>query len=363
MDETLKVLLTLNSIGLDGRILHSLDKYEISTAYILKEKNFLLNHNLITDKQIIKITDKLNSSWVENELTKACNSGFKIVTCNDTEYPHQLFDLRDYPLVLYLKGDMDCLKKTSLSVVGTRRASSYAKRVAADIGKSAAFNDALLVSGGALGIDSCAHSGACDDGGSTCVVMGTSPVKIFPASNANLFSRITEKGLLMSEFSFDSETKPWNFPKRNRIIAALSRKLIVVEAPEKSGALITARISMELGREVWAVPGRITDDSASGSNRLIYDGAYPYISDNYFWENTCADTSGKSVKKKNITEELNLSVTDKAVLDFIKQNEEQTADSIARGISCNSSEILISLSILTVKGLIYKSGTGRYSAG
>lgn len=362
MDETLKILLVVNSTGIDGRIIQLLNNYGISIVDIFKEKKFLTENKLITDNQFVKISDRLNSNWVDNEIKRAEALGFDVITCENKIYPEALFDLKDYPLVLYARGNIKCFEKNSVSVVGTRRASSYAKRVAADIGKAAAFNNALLVSGGALGIDSCAHLGACDEGGSTCVVMGTSPAKIFPASNANLFDRITEKGVLISEFPVDSDTKPWNFPRRNRIIAALSRKLIVVEAPEKSGALITARISMELGREVWAVPGRITDDSASGTNRLIYDGAYPYISETYFWENT-GDKTDASSAIKNDSELLNLSAVDKAVLDYIKQNEEQTADTIARGISASPSDVLISLSILTVKGLIYKSGTGRYSAG
>ena len=203
--------------------------------------------------------------------------------------------------------------------------------------------------------------GVCASGGVTYSVLGSGVDVSFPSSNRELFCNIVTKGALISEFPMGEKPKPWNFPKRNRIIAALSEKLLVVEAPLKSGAMITSKIALELGREVWAVPGRITDSFSEGNNRLIFDGAYPYLDERDFFdiENSFSNSTINSAMRNDF---IKLSLLEQRVLAFVKQSGEQTVDSIVGALALSSTEVLTSLSILIVNDLIYKSGTGRYSA-
>lgn len=362
LDETVKLLLLLNSVGFDGKISADLSNKNITLEQIDLKSDKIYDLLNFTDKRKYQFQERLLSNWCERELEKAQRENVSIVTCLDYLYPQRLFDLLDYPLVLYVKGVYpDFNRDNFVSVVGTRRASEYAKHVAYDIGCSAADNGYILVSGGATGIDTAAHSGAYDSTGVTCVIMGTGVDKVYPARNAGFFDKITENGGLVSEFPLGTSARPWHFPRRNRIISALSNKLIVVEAPHRSGAIITAKYSLELGREVWAVPGRITDYVAEGSNQLIYDGAFPYLNDACFWELV---NPVKNFEQSKLNDDMCtvLSETERKIYEYVKYNGEQTVDSISSTLQMNGSDILTTITLLTVKGIIYKSGTGRYSA-
>jgi DNA processing protein len=192
---------------------------------------------------------------------------------DDATYPERLSDLPDPPKQLWARGDLSLLGKPCVAIVGTRRATAYAERVAHELARVLAGAGATIVSGLARGVDSCAHRGALDAGGATVAVLGTGLNINYPKSNARLQETIAERGLLLSELAPDDAAHRGSFPERNRIIAALSSVTIVVEAGLKSGALITAGTAQALNREVAAVPGPIDVPQAEGSNLLLRDGA------------------------------------------------------------------------------------------
>lgn len=197
-----------------------------------------------------------------------------ILTYQDAAYPTRLKNIPDPPMVLYYKGQLPDFDGLPLiGVVGTRKASAYglttAKRMGYQIGKCGG----VVVSGMAYGIDGMAMSGALTAGAMAVGVLGCGADVVYPASNRALFADVSRYGCLLSEFPPGTQPAKWNFPKRNRIISGLCNGVLVVEAPEKSGALITARLAAEQGRDVFAVPGNIDLPSFVGSNRLLRDGA------------------------------------------------------------------------------------------
>ena len=196
---------------------------------------------------------------------------------HDPLYPDALTALGDPPGALFARGDPELLAAFStegmVTIVGSRRASSYGREVATDLGREVASAGLTVVSGMAIGIDSCAHRGALEAGGLTVAVLGCGVDVPYPPRHTRLYEEIVEKGLVIAELPPGTTARRWTFPARNRIMAALSRMTVVVEARERSGSLITAEMATELNREVGAVPGRIGSSPAAGTNGLLRDGA------------------------------------------------------------------------------------------
>lgn len=188
-------------------------------------------------------------------------------------YPAELLDLNDAPKILYTAGSHELLAHRRVSIVGTRSPSQYGEKVAREIGSHLARAGVCLVSGLARGIDSIVHRAALEAGGSTIAVLGTGVDVPYPASNRVLHRQIVQHGLVMSELPAGRHAFRGSFPRRNRLIAALSQVTIIVEAGRKSGALITAGHALELGRTVAAVPGQIDSPQSEGANELLRDGA------------------------------------------------------------------------------------------
>lgn len=211
------------------------------------------------------------------DILKTCReNGWEILTPESIYYPQRLREIRNFPPVLFLQGDKSVLMRdVKLSIVGTRRASNYGLRVAKLLSGALSASGAVIVSGGALGIDSAAHAGALQARGKTIAVLGCGLGTDYLRENAPLRREISENGALLSEFLPFSPASRTTFPLRNRIISALSLGTVVVEAGEKSGSLITARCALEQGRDVFAVPGDIISSAFTGANKLIRDGAKP----------------------------------------------------------------------------------------
>ncbi|MCI2426055.1 DNA-processing protein DprA [Candidatus Acetothermia bacterium] len=210
---------------------------------------------------------------IDREFEQAAQMEIKIVTILDPDYPQLLREINDPPPVLYIKGQYTKEDAIAIGIVGTRRASQYGRMVATKLAKDIAQLGLTVVSGMAMGIDTAAHRGALQSGGRTIAVLGAGLLKIYPAINRHLSEKISQSGALISEFPLHCQSSKWTFPQRNRIISGLARGIVVVEAPLRSGALITARFAAEQGREVFAVPGNITNIGSTGPNRLIKDGA------------------------------------------------------------------------------------------
>lgn len=189
-------------------------------------------------------------------------------------YPPLLREIPDPPLQIYLKGEIPDYQKKAVAIVGTRKATGYGLKAARELARDLAGQDVIIVSGLALGIDAEAHKGALDANGKTLAVLGSGINQIYPATNQSLAKKIIEQGgALISEFEPDRPPEKWTFPQRNRIVAGLCQMTIVVEAPERSGALITAYLALEYNREVGAIPGEITSVNSRGTNELIKKGA------------------------------------------------------------------------------------------
>jgi DNA processing protein len=204
-------------------------------------------------------------------------SGLRFVGRGEAAYPALLRELHDPPPGLFLRGSgsVDVLAQRGVAIVGARACSSYGSQVARLLGRELAAAGLVVVSGLARGIDGEAHRGALESGGQTVAVLGCGVDRDYPAAHAQLATRISEHGLVVSEYAPGVEPAPWRFPARNRIIAGLAAATVVVEARERSGALITADFALEAGREVFAVPGEITSALSAGTSALLRLGATP----------------------------------------------------------------------------------------
>lgn len=210
---------------------------------------------------------------VDRELERIHGLGIEVLAQDDPGYPFHLAQIPAPPPVLYLRGALLPADRTAVAIVGTRRATSYGRAVAARLAGELAEAGITIVSGLALGVDGAAHDAALRAGGRTLAVLGSGLDIIYPGEHRRLAERIAEQGALLSDYAPGRKPDARNFPARNRIISGLSRGVIVVEAPERSGALITADFAADQGRDVMAVPGSILTAASAGCHRLLRDGA------------------------------------------------------------------------------------------
>jgi DNA processing protein len=215
------------------------------------------------------------SAWdeAEKEIIRAEKAAVKIVPFTDSSYPARLRMIPDPPSLLYLKGEIRRDDEKAVAVVGSRSTSDYGRRVARDLCRGLASLGFTVVSGMARGIDGTAHETSLNAGGRTIAVLGSGVDRVYPAEHDKLYRRISENGAVISEFPMGTRPLAFNFPARNRLISGLSLGVVVVEATEKSGSLITAALALEQGREVFAVPGEVGASRSRGAHRLIRQGA------------------------------------------------------------------------------------------
>jgi DNA processing protein len=217
--------------------------------------------------------EKRPKAEINRELDEIQRRGMNVFTLVDEKYPPSLRAIKTAPPLLYVYGDYQPQDQFALAVVGTRRMSSYGRRAAKMLVQGAVAHGLTIVSGLALGVDTIAHQGALDGGGRTLAVLGSGLGCVYPSENRALAERVAQSGAVISEFPLFLEPTKWTFPRRNRLISGLCRGVLVVEAPQKSGALITAKAATEQGREVFAVPGPIQPTTHSGCHYLIKNGA------------------------------------------------------------------------------------------
>lgn len=210
----------------------------------------------------------------EKILIKCEENGLQVLTAGDAAYPARLKNIYDPPLVLYYRGRLpDFDGSAAIGVVGTRKATPYGLDIARRMGWELAASGGLVVSGMALGIDAMAMQGALMAGSPTVGVLGCGADRVYPAKNKELFEDVSRYGCILSEFPPEDSPAAWHFPRRNRIISGLCSGILVVEAPKKSGALITARQALDQGRDVFVVPGNVGNPACEGSNLLLREGA------------------------------------------------------------------------------------------
>ena len=226
----------------------------------------------ITKKAAAGIASFKDWNIINKELAALEKAGISIITLQDSLYPPKLLEVYDRPPFLYVLGSLN-KDDIDIAIVGSRLASTYGKYTTERISRELALRGVTVVSGLARGIDSAAHQGALTARGRTIAVLGTGLDIIYPPENKKLFAAIRESGAVVSEYPLGTPPLATNFPARNRIISGMSYGVVVVEAGEKSGSLITARLALEQGREVFAVPGTIDSAGSRGTNKLIKQGA------------------------------------------------------------------------------------------
>ncbi len=240
--------------------------------YYLSEKE-LRKYNLLQESQIQNILAIKNTWDLQGQYTAFCRTGQGLVTLEDAEYPHLLSKIYDAPYGLYFLGNLPKSRQKMVAIVGARNCSEYGRKMAKDLAYALSSRNYWVVSGMARGIDACAHRGALDANGTTVAILGSGIDVCYPKENKYIYEEIKKAGCILSEYPPKTQPMARQFPARNRIISGMAKQVIVVEAREKSGSLITMDYALEQGKDIYAVPGRITDPLSAGCNRLLAQGA------------------------------------------------------------------------------------------
>ena len=270
----------------------------------------------------------------------------EMITFGSYKYPELLAEIKDPPKELYYIGNIDILKKRCVAVVGSRTTTQYGRSTAVSIATKLAMRDVAVVSGMARGIDTCAHQGALDCDGPTVAVLGCGVDLCYPKENKNLKKEIEESGLVIYEYPPGTEAMPFSFPRRNRIISGLSEITVVVQARNESGALITAELAAEQGREVYAVPGNIDSQYNLGNNKLIKDGAGIIIK-----PADVLDAMGIDMISKKEAE-IVLSDTEYMIFNMLSEVGEMTVDEICMRLQKPPSYVSSIVSVMELKGTV-----------
>ena len=245
-----------------------------SPAGVFAASRLALQKEGLKPETIQELKDSAILEKANAEIERLEKLNAQVITLEDDEYPDLLREIHDPPIALYVRGDLQkAMERPALAVVGSRRCSTYGVNVAESLSRELATHGLTIVSGLARGIDAGAHRGALEAGGQTIAVVGTGLETTYPKEHKKLEEQIIANGAVVSEFPLGTPPLPQNFPYRNRILSGLCFGVLIVEASEHSGSLITARLAYEQGREVFAVPGNITSQTSFGPNFLIKDGA------------------------------------------------------------------------------------------
>jgi DNA processing protein len=295
----------------------------------------------------------------EKEVDALRKIGGKLVNWKEPEYPQALLQIYDPPVMLYVRGDTQVLNSPSLSIVGTRRPTVYGSQMAERMGRDLAARGLTIVSGLARGIDAIAHQGATAVGGRAIGVLGTGIDVCYPKENKKLYEKVLERGAIVSEFPMGSHPAPENFPVRNRIIAGMPLGVVIVEGKQYSGSLITARLAMEFGREVFGVPGNVTQEVSFSPNLLIKQGAKLVTNAEDVIEELPTPVRAALVKAEAVeSEQRNLLLVDglsavqRKIYELLSAEESRHIDEVVDTSGLNSSEVLATLFDLEMMGIV-----------
>ena len=285
--------------------------------------------------------------------------GCRLLNWTEPQYPQTLLQIYDPPVLLYLRGDPEILNAPILSIVGTRRPTLYGSQMAERLGRDLAARGIVILSGLARGIDAIAHHGALSANGRVIGVLGTGIDVCYPKENKKLYERVIERGAILSEFPLRTHPAPENFPIRNRIVAGMPLGVVVIEGAEFSGSLITARLAMDFGREVYGVPGNVTQAVSYAPNLLIKQGAKLVVNAEDVIEELPTPVRAVLVKaerheseQRNLLAAAALGASEKRVFDLLNVEETRHIDELVENSGLNSSEVLATLFDLEMKGVV-----------
>jgi DNA processing protein len=296
------------------------------------------------------------SDWAEidEEIERARDAGIAIVPFTNPNYPARLRTIADPPPFLYVKGNILTDDDKAVAIVGSRSASEYGRRVARDLARGLASLGFTVVSGMARGIDGSAHESALQAGGRTIAVLGSGVERAYPAEHETLYRRIGENGAVLSELPIGTRPLAFNFPARNRLISGLSLGVVVVEATEKSGSLITATLAVEQGREVFAVPGEVGSSRSRGAHRLIRQGAKLVESVDDIIEEIAPqllDRTGSATQRAPRVLPQNASDANRTIFALLQENTLQV-DQVIERTGMSAAQVLETLLDLELQGLL-----------
>jgi len=299
-------------------------------------------------------------SAAAKELAQAQAAGIRLLTWDEPEYPQRLREIYDPPPLLYARGNIELLNRHLISIVGSRRPTPYGNQMAEKLARDLADRGLVIVSGLARGIDSCAHKGALSSAtGATIGVLGCGIDVIYPKENKKIFAEMEKRGAIISEFAMGTFPGPQNFPIRNRVISGMAVGVVVVEGAQYSGSLITARLAMEFGREVYGVPGNATQPTSFGPNQLIKQGAKLVTG----WEDVIEELptpiraellpveTASSEERARLVEK-DLAPAEGTLYHLLGVDESRHVDDLVELSGLTSSEALAALFDLELKGVV-----------
>ena len=337
------------------RVRQLVEHFGDAAAILQASKQRLLQARNIGEETAEAIAGWEKSINLDVELKRIADSGCRIVTQADAEYPELLRQIYDPPIVLYVKDELVPKDKNAVAMVGSRMTTHYGIEAARKLAYQLAYVGVTVVSGGARGIDSAAHQGALSAKGRTIAVLGTGINLVTPPENAELFERIAANGALITQFPFNRPPDKQSFPIRNRIVAGMTLGTVVVEANLTSGALITANFAVEYGRQVFAVPGRIDSPRSKGCHELIKKGAKlcesaeDILSEfEYLFP---ASNRPAAPNETGVLPAIELSANEQKVYDTLN-HEEISIDEVIRHSGLPSSAVSVALLGLEMKRLI-----------
>lgn len=359
-----------------------LDYYKNAKNFVDAKISSWRFNSFLSAKNIEKLK-KINIDKAYKIVKRCVELGYEIITIENPKYPRKLKNISNPPAVLYVKGKLpDLDDKLCISIVGTRNSSAYGNKISFEMGYKLAKADAVVISGGAIGIDCLSQKGALQASGKTIAVLGCGINFNYLMSNKNLRDNVAKNGALVSEYPPDYRCSSWTFPMRNRIISGMSDGVLVIEAGEKSGSLITANLALEQNRDLFAIPGNINSRVSDGTNKLIkicakpvtrvediledYVHLYPYLQVKKNFE--ADDNEAKESKNiENITnnnekKELPSSLSGRAKIIFEKLTDEPTyVNNLSELSELSTSEVLQAITELELYGLIITHAGKRYS--
>lgn len=359
-----EAMVTLNLVpGIGGTIYQRIeDKFSSPVEFLQRNKEGWQSIKGIGPKLAGQIQDVLEDDEYKKEFEKIQEAGCRVVTREDDAFPTLLDQIHDPPILLYVKGTLEP-DNLNIGVVGTRGSTFYGEKQGKRLSTMMSYRGVSVVSGLARGIDTAAHHGTLEAGGHTIAVLGSGIHNVYPADNEELAGRIAEEGALVSELPMDAPPEAQNFPQRNRIIAGLSAGVLVVEAPERSGALITANLALEQNREVFAIPGNIDSPQSYGCNQLIQEGAHCVLHvDDIFDEiqhfsfSESSEESRRDIYSSPEFEE----EENRRIFEALEKQTPKSVDDLTQELEMNGSEISSRLTRLEIQEVVQRLPGNRY---
>jgi len=368
-DDEKRALIALNMVqGIGGkRVRRILSSFDSARAFLEAGPMAWKSVHGIGDALSTQLSSVLSEDTARREMERAEDLDIDLVTFREPGYPSLLRRVHDHPVLLSVRGNQSIDVSRSLAIVGTRGCTYYGRKQAKRFATMLAYRGFTVVSGLARGIDTHAHRGTLQGGGDTIAVLGNGLGQVYPRENEELAGEVTESGALVSELPIDAPPEGRNFPQRNRIISGLSLGVLVVEAPGRSGALITTDLALEQNREVFALPGNVDSPKSEGCNRLIQQGAVPVMDvddilehlPRYATEDGAAgrDHEGATEAKPGVE----LDDEREQIVYEQLSSEPQAIDEISGGLDLNSADVSSILTKLEMRGLAEQHPGKRFT--